>query len=219
MDEINRKGKRSNQPKDKVKRRSNVKQNKKLSFSGKINTNHKERRKKKESANKKEVEKQYRRRRERKNEKVTREEMNHSIKRRRQTDDDEKVRSLWKEPWMRIWLIIGSAFVLALVAYTTILYGGKLIVDEDKLSISPPTTIETTDGEIIWYLYDEFRLPVSLETIPEHVQDAFVAIEDLRFYSHTGVDLRSIIRAVYRDIVARDKVEGASTITQQLRSE
>lgn len=131
-------------------------------------------------------------------------------------NENIEVRSLWQSKWLRALLIVGIAFVIALTGYTTILYGGKLLVDDDKLIISPPTTIETTDGEIIWYLYDEFRLPVSLENIPEHVQDAFIAIEDRRFYSHTGVDLRSIIRAVYKDIVARDKVEGASTITQQL---
>ncbi len=113
-------------------------------------------------------------------------------------------------------LSLGSVFVLALIAYTIILYGGKLIVDPDKLIISPPTTIETEDGEIVWYLYDQYRLPVDLEEVPEHVQDAFIAIEDKRFYTHSGVDFRSIIRAVYRDIIARSKVEGASTITQQL---
>lgn len=129
---------------------------------------------------------------------------------------EDEGKSLLQSKWMRLVFITGAAFVLALIAYTTILYGGSLIVDDEKLIISPPTTIETTDGEIIWYLYDEFRLPVKLDDIPEHVQDAFVAIEDRRFYSHTGVDLRSIARAVYRDIVARDKVEGASTITQQL---
>lgn len=125
-------------------------------------------------------------------------------------------RSLSRILPIRILLIIGSAFVLALIAYTSILYGGRLIVDDEKLMISPPTTIETEEGEIIWYLYDEFRLPVKIDDIPEHVQNAFVAIEDRRFYSHTGVDLRSIARAVIRDIIARDKKEGASTITQQL---
>src|SRR5699024_6084916 len=104
--------------------------------------------------------------------------------------------SLFQIKWVRFLLVIGSAFVLALIAYTTILYGGRLIVDDEKLIISPPTTIETTEGEIIWYLYDEFRLPVTLDDIPEHVQDAFVAIEDRRFYSHTGVDFRSISRAL-----------------------
>lgn len=111
---------------------------------------------------------------------------------------------------------IGTVFVLALIAYTTLLYGGKLFVDEDKLLITPPTTIETEEGEILWYLYDEYRLPVDLEEMPDHVKDAFVAVEDKRFYSHGGVDMRSVFRALYKDIVARDKVEGASTITQQL---
>ncbi|MEI3607829.1 PBP1A family penicillin-binding protein [Pseudogracilibacillus sp. SE30717A] len=113
-------------------------------------------------------------------------------------------------------LSLGSVFVLALIAYTIILYGGKLFVDQDKLIISPPTTIETEDGEIIWYLYDQYRLPVDLEQVPDHVQDAFIAIEDKRFYTHSGVDFRSIMRALYKDIIARSKVEGASTITQQL---
>src|SRR5699024_3073883 len=52
--------------------------------------------------------------------------------------------------------------------------------------------------------------------IPDHVQEAFIAIEDQRFYSHAGVDFQSVVRALYRDIIALDKVEGASTITQQL---
>src|SRR5690625_3570351 len=78
---------------------------------------------------------------------------------------------------------IGTVFVLALIAYTTILYGGKLFVDQDKLLITPPTTVETEDGEILWYLYDEYRLPVDLEDIPDHVKDAFVTVEDKRFYS------------------------------------
>src|SRR5690625_6321875 len=55
-----------------------------------------------------------------------------------------------------------------------------------------------------------------IEDLPEYVQEAFIAVEDRRFYQHKGVDPRSIVRAVYRDIIARGKVEGASTITQQL---
>lgn len=133
-------------------------------------------------------------------------------KRRKATDENKGFRLSVKH----FILSLGVVIVLALIAYTTILYGGKLIADEDKLAISPPTTIETEDGEIIWYLYDEYRLPVDLEEIPDHVKDAFVAIEDKRFYSHSGVDFRSIMRAIYRDVIARSKVEGASTITQQL---
>lgn len=164
-------------------------------------------------------EKKYNRRRERKNKNdADRVEPDERTSDEADVEKDEEIeiRSLWQSKWMRAFIIFGAAFVLALIAYTSILYGGKLFVDEDELIISPPTTIETADGEIIWYIYEEFRLPVPLESIPEHVQKAFIAIEDRRFYTHTGVDLRSIMRAVWRDIIARDKVEGGSTITQQL---
>src|SRR5690625_3677389 len=116
----------------------------------------------------------------------------------------------------RVILSLGSIAVLILIGYTIILYGGKLLVNDEQLTITPPTTIETEDGEIIWYLYDEFRLPVSIEKVPEHVQEAFIAVEDRRFYEHSGVDFRSIMRAIYRDVITRSRAEGASTITQQL---
>ena len=113
-------------------------------------------------------------------------------------------------------IAIGITFLLALTTYTAILYGGKLIVDEEDLILSNPTTIETTDGEVVWELYEEYRKPISLEEMPEDLKNAFIAIEDKRFYEHTGVDFRAILRAVYKDVLARSKVEGASTITQQL---
>lgn len=63
---------------------------------------------------------------------------------------------------------------------------------------------------------DSNRLPVSIEQIPEDLQHAVVAIEDERFYEHNGIDVKGILRAFVRNIMARDLSEGASTITQQL---
>ncbi|MCI8556695.1 MAG: PBP1A family penicillin-binding protein [Lachnospiraceae bacterium] len=61
------------------------------------------------------------------------------------------------------------------------------------------------------------RIWVDIENVPQHVQDAFVAIEDERFYEHNGIDLRGIIRAGVRGVASGFKrTEGASTITQQL---
>lgn len=115
-----------------------------------------------------------------------------------------------------IFISTGLIFLLALISYTVILYGGKLIVDEDDLYLTGPTTIENEDGEVAWEIYEEYRLPIDLAEMPEELKEAFIAIEDKRFYEHSGVDFRAIIRAVYKDIIARSKVEGASTITQQL---
>ena len=61
------------------------------------------------------------------------------------------------------------------------------------------------------------RVWVDIEKIPEHVRDAFIDIEDERFYEHNGIDLRGIIRAGVKGIASGFKrTEGASTITQQL---
>lgn len=61
------------------------------------------------------------------------------------------------------------------------------------------------------------RIWVDIEDVPEHVQKAFVAIEDERFYEHNGIDLKGIIRAGVKGVASGFKrTEGASTITQQL---
>jgi penicillin-binding protein 1A len=62
----------------------------------------------------------------------------------------------------------------------------------------------------------EKRDPVPLNLIPDYLQKALITTEDRSFYSHSGVDLKGILRAVVKDIMAGKFVEGASTITQQL---
>jgi len=63
---------------------------------------------------------------------------------------------------------------------------------------------------------DSNRSYVSIDSIPQHLSDAFVAIEDERFYEHNGIDIKGIIRAGYNGITSGHFSEGASTITQQL---
>lgn len=64
---------------------------------------------------------------------------------------------------------------------------------------------------------DSNRLPVSIDQIPQDLQDAVVAIEDERFYEHNGIDARGILRAFVNGISNNMRFnEGASTITQQL---
>jgi penicillin-binding protein 1A len=61
----------------------------------------------------------------------------------------------------------------------------------------------------------ENRIPVTLSQVPQSLIDAFIASEDVRFWTHYGIDLRGILRAAYRDIRGASLQEGASTITQQ----
>jgi penicillin-binding protein 1A len=62
----------------------------------------------------------------------------------------------------------------------------------------------------------ENREALSTDEIPQVLRDAVVAIEDERFYEHSGVDFLAILRAVWANITHGDIVQGASTITQQL---
>ncbi len=76
--------------------------------------------------------------------------------------------------------------------------------------------VYSSDGKILAEFYYERRTFVPHYRIPDHVKKAFVAIEDVRFYSHPGVDFIGIIRALVQDIRAGGMVQGGSTITQQL---
>ncbi len=72
-------------------------------------------------------------------------------------------------------------------------------------------------GEIIDKLHEEVnRTLMSLEDVPVHVQNAFIAIEDERFRQHFGIDLRRIIGVTIQNLRERRIAAGASTITQQL---
>ncbi|NLL72149.1 MAG: penicillin-binding protein [Clostridiales bacterium] len=80
------------------------------------------------------------------------------------------------------------------------------------------TKIYDREGNIVEYLIgaEANREYVEISQIPEVVQNAFVAIEDERFYNHDGIDIRGIFRAFFSGIKGGEFDEGASTITQQL---
>lgn len=76
--------------------------------------------------------------------------------------------------------------------------------------------VYSSDGRVLAELFIERRTFIPEYNIPPMIKQAFVAIEDQRFYSHPGIDIIGIMRALYKDILAGGIVEGGSTITQQL---
>lgn len=72
------------------------------------------------------------------------------------------------------------------------------------------------DGKVLAEFYLERRTYIPHYQIPDHVKNAFISVEDIRFYKHSGVDVIGIARALWSDIKAGGIVEGGSTITQQL---
>ena len=89
--------------------------------------------------------------------------------------------------------------------------------DELK-NFNPPTIsyVYAGDGTTLAELYREHRLVTPLDQIPPVVVSAFLAAEDSNFYHHQGVDLLGLIRAAKANFEAGAKVQGASTITQQM---
>jgi penicillin-binding protein 1A len=82
--------------------------------------------------------------------------------------------------------------------------------------IAPPQiTLLAADGTPIARSGAVVDKPVKAADLPDHVKQAFISIEDRRFYSHWGVDPRSIARALWSNITT-GRTQGGSTITQQL---
>ena len=75
------------------------------------------------------------------------------------------------------------------------------------------TQVFSADGEVLGkYYYNDNRTPITFDELPQNIVDALIATEDERFYSHSGIDWRGTLRAVFY----LGKKGGASTISQQL---
>ncbi|MDE6405314.1 MAG: transglycosylase domain-containing protein [Lachnospiraceae bacterium] len=125
--------------------------------------------------------------------------------------------------FVQVFLIamIGAAIVGAsagIGAFKGILAAAPDISNIDVTPSGFSTFVYNIEGTQIKKLVstDANRIPVSIDMVPQDLKDAFVAIEDARFYDHNGIDIKGIIRAGVIGIQNRHFSEGASTITQQL---
>ncbi|MDH4054699.1 MAG: PBP1A family penicillin-binding protein, partial [Gammaproteobacteria bacterium] len=85
------------------------------------------------------------------------------------------------------------------------------------IPLEVPLRIFSRDGYLISEIGERKRVPVSYEEVPRHVIDAFIAAEDRRFFEHSGIDYRGVLRAVLRLAQTGDASGGGgSTLTQQL---
>jgi len=89
---------------------------------------------------------------------------------------------------------------------------------ESLTQYRPPmvTQVLADDGTVMGEFYLEKRYLVPFERIPAVVRNAFLAAEDDGFYRHGGIDFVSVGRAFLSNVAAGDKVQGGSTITQQV---
>lgn len=91
--------------------------------------------------------------------------------------------------------------------------------DIDILKMYSPynsSEIYSYDNQLLSKFYIERRTLIPFEKIPKHLIDAFIAIEDTRYFKHSGIDPVRILKAFYTNIIKGAYLEGGSTITQQL---
>lgn len=115
-------------------------------------------------------------------------------------------------------VIVGGGAALGM--FTSIIHNAPNIADiKESVKLEGfQTTIYNQAGKELTTLStaNSNRIYVEYENIPENLVNAFVAIEDERFWNHNGVDAKGIARAFFVGIKRRNFSEGASTITQQL---
>ena len=120
----------------------------------------------------------------------------------------------------RRWFIWGVRGVAVAIVLLVVAIVWLAITAPLSRSLQPPTppsiTITAADGTPIARRGAIVGAPVDAGKLPAHVTEAFVAIEDRRFYSHWGVDPRGIARAIFHNATSDERSQGASTITQQL---
>jgi len=113
-------------------------------------------------------------------------------------------------------IIVPTIAGVVLILY---LYNSTQFDSEKLIYYNPPLTTQFFDrnGNLVANIFDkENRLYVTFNQIPGRVIETLIATEDTAFFEHDGFNIEAIIRALIKDIRAGKKVEGASTITQQL---
>jgi penicillin-binding protein 1A len=142
-----------------------------------------------------------------------------SAKQIRKNREKKRTGYLWKIAKWSFWIVLGLMMVGAGAAFGLYSYIGKGLPKITTLKdYRPPiiTTFYSDDNRKIAEFFDERRIIVPFEDIPEKLKQAFISAEDARFYKHQGIDLVSIIRAFFKNMEAGAIVQGGSTITQQV---
>tara|TARA_B100002003_G_scaffold249400_1_gene285638 strand:+ start:2968 stop:5226 length:2259 start_codon:yes stop_codon:yes gene_type:complete len=119
-----------------------------------------------------------------------------------------------------IWVIVFSPFIglFSIIYFTSIGFFGHLPTFEqlENPKNNLATEIISEDGIVLGKYFFENRSNIKFHELPEPLIKALIATEDIRYYNHSGIDVRSLVRAVVGLIFGSGNSGGASTITQQL---
>ena len=137
---------------------------------------------------------------------------------------DKKKKVEAKQQGIRWYLVVlWTLFVIGVTSVFGLFYGiyhewfGDMPTFEEleNPSTNLATEIISADGKVLGTYYIENRSNVSYSELSPHLVEALLAIEDIRFYEHSGIDQRALLRVVFGLATGSDK-GGGSTLTQQL---
>ncbi len=123
--------------------------------------------------------------------------------------------------------ILKKSFVLSLEIFGAgVLFGLILLAIFWKTTPSPyiiekfepslSTEVYDRNGKLVYTFFLQKREAVKFSEIPRNVINAFIAVEDKRFFEHNGIDIARLVKSILVDIATLRPAQGASTITQQL---
>ncbi|MCB0659610.1 MAG: transglycosylase domain-containing protein [Saprospiraceae bacterium] len=134
---------------------------------------------------------------------------------------DDYARKNPRESKIFSWIakILGTVFGVIALLFLLVYMGvfGHIPSSEEiqQLETANATEIYTQDGKLIGKYYVENRTTIALDSISPYLITALLAIEDKRFFEHSGVDLRSWMR-VFKGLATQSQLGGGSTLSQQL---
>ena len=126
-----------------------------------------------------------------------------------------------KKGWKIVIVVLGIIIFIPLFFISSVQIGifGRLPGKKELISFRNATAsvVLSHEGETIGRFFSENRITIPFDQMPAHLINSLVATEDARFYEHSGIDSRSLVRVVFKSILFSDRSSGGgSTITQQL---
>ena len=132
----------------------------------------------------------------------------------------------WRNLWrFTLWGGVAGVTLAVIGVVTAAIYVVRVTSDlpdyQELADYEPPimSRVHAGDGRLIQEYAEQHRVFVPIEGMPQHLLHAFISAEDKNFYDHGGLDFRGIVRASIANvfhILRGERLEGASTITQQV---
>src|SRR5579872_3090660 len=116
-------------------------------------------------------------------------------------------------------VLFNVALLLAFAGVLAIIYMSDQLPSVETLrdiQLQTPLMVYTHDHKLIGQFGEKRRIPITLADVPPMMLNAFISTEDRRFYDHSGVDFRGLMRAAHHVVTEGNRGQGGSTITMQL---